>query len=58
MAAVVLRLISDRFGKPSRQIEDRVPGGTVRQLPVWAARIVTARTVEDVFADPAGEDEP
>lgn len=49
--AVLLRLITKRFGTLSPQFEQRLMQANQTQLECWADRVLEARSVDTVFAD-------
>jgi hypothetical protein len=49
-AKVVLLLIKLRFGPPSPEVEARVRAAGEAELELWAARILTAEALDQVFA--------
>jgi predicted transposase/invertase (TIGR01784 family) len=50
-AQVVLRLLRLKFGLLKPEIEDRVRSADSERLLVWAERVLTAGTLEDVLQD-------
>jgi len=48
-AAVLLRLIERKFGKPSEAVRERVFGADAETLLNWSERILTAESVEAVL---------
>ena len=50
-AQVVLRLLRLKFGLLKPGIEDRVRSADSERLLVWAERVLTAGTLEDVLRD-------
>jgi len=50
-AQVVLRLLRLKFGLLKPEIEDRVRSADSERLLVWAERVLTAGTLEDVLRD-------
>ena len=49
-ARLLLRLLSRRFGPVPKHIETRILSATPTTLEHWSDRLLTARTLEDVFA--------
>ena len=50
-AALLLRLLSLRFGDPSSELLARIHAASDAELTRWAERILTASTLDDVFAE-------
>jgi hypothetical protein len=50
-AAMLLRLLTARFGEQPDAVRLRLSAATIDQLDRWAERVLDARTVDDVFAD-------
>jgi len=48
-AAVLLTLLTRRFGPVPRRIENRVQRASLASLDRWAARVLTASSIEQVF---------
>ena len=48
-AAVLLRLLTRRYGSLDRGVEERVRSADAEQLLEWADRFVTAETLDEVF---------
>ena len=40
-----------RFGPLSTDVADRIAQATPEQIKIWAGRLLSARTLDDVFAD-------
>ena len=40
-----------RFGPLSADVTDRIAQATPEQIKIWAGRLLSARTLDDVFAD-------
>jgi hypothetical protein len=49
-AAILLRLLTERFGALPADVSDRVRTASVEQLNLWAGAFLGAKTLEDVFA--------
>ena len=49
-AELVLIMLEARFGPPSDATRARIASATSEQLLAWAKRILTAATLDDVFA--------
>ncbi len=49
--AIVLRLLSKRFGPLDAAVRARVEQASVSNLELWADRILTAATLEEILAD-------
>jgi len=47
--AVLLRLLTRKFGVLPEPIEKRVRGATTAQLETWSLNILDAETLEEVF---------
>lgn len=50
MGLVLLKQIGMRFGPPSDATRARFASATIGQLDTWAERILTAQTLDEVFA--------
>jgi len=48
-AAILLRLITLKFGPPSEAVRARIAAAGSDMLLEWSARILTAERVEDLF---------
>lgn len=48
--AVVLRLLREKFGEVPQPLRRRIDTASAEQLLEWAERILTAETIDDVFA--------
>ncbi|MEM7151746.1 MAG: Rpn family recombination-promoting nuclease/putative transposase [Myxococcota bacterium] len=51
-ARTLLRLLELKFGPPTRATQQRLEGAGVEQLDRWVERVLTAATLEEVFAEP------
>ena len=51
MSRLLIRLLEKRFGSLSQDVIDRVRGSSVPELEGWADLVLTAETIEAVFAD-------
>lgn len=49
-AAILLRLLTERFGALPTDVSERVRTASVEQLDRWAGAFLGAKTLEDVFA--------
>lgn len=49
-AELLLKLLSLRFGSPSEATRARVGTAEPVQLDAWAERVLTAKTLDEVFA--------
>ena len=49
-AKALLRQLQAKFGPPTPEIATRVQGAEPGQLEVWLTRILTATTLDEVFA--------
>ncbi|MFE7718014.1 DUF4351 domain-containing protein [Nocardia rhizosphaerihabitans] len=49
-AKVLIRQITRKFGIPSAQVADTVRSAGTAQLELWADRILTATTLDEIFA--------
>jgi len=49
-AAILLRLLTERFGPLPPKVTERVRSASVEQLDLWAGNFVGAKKLEDVFA--------
>lgn len=49
-AAILLSLLTERFGSLPAKISERVRAASVEQLDLWAKSLLAAKTLEDVFA--------
>ena len=47
---VLLELLTVRFGRFSSTVRARIEAATAEQLSVWTKRLLTARTLDEVFA--------
>ncbi|MEM9493665.1 MAG: hypothetical protein AAGC55_31235, partial [Myxococcota bacterium] len=59
--AVLRRLLVQRFGDLSTQVEDRLARASMDELERWLDRVIPARSVDEVLAQtplPASEHEP
>ncbi len=52
MVALVLELVEPRFGTPEEAIVTRIRTATVEELGLWAGRISTAESLDEVLRDP------
>lgn len=50
MAEIVLEQLTARFGPLAESTQARVEAGTTAQLLEWARRVLTASTLDEVFA--------
>jgi hypothetical protein len=50
MRLVLLKLIGVRFGSPADATRARFASATIGELDTWAERILTAQTIDEVFA--------
>jgi hypothetical protein len=48
-AAVLLDLLTSKFGPLSPESQARVEGASLTELGQWARRVLTATNLEDVF---------
>jgi predicted transposase YdaD len=46
---MLLSLLRARFGEPSNELRQRIESARSRQLILWAQRVLTAKTTDDVF---------
>jgi hypothetical protein len=46
---MVLALLRERFGEPSPHLRQRIESARSRQLIAWAKRVLTAKTIDEVF---------
>src|SRR5262245_39642081 len=46
---MLLSLLRARFGEPSQEVRRRIESARSRQLILWAQRVLTAKTTDDVF---------
>lgn len=51
---LILEQLSLRFRKLPKHVVRRVHNGTLPELERWAARLLTAASLDDVFAEPNG----
>ncbi len=49
---MLLRLLRSRFGEPSDATQARVNGADIPTLDRWADRVLTARTLDEVWCEP------
>jgi len=49
-AEILLKHLGLRFGRLSAATQARVQGATAEQLDAWVERVLTARTLAEVFA--------
>ncbi len=49
-ARLLLKQLGLRFGGPSEAIRARVEAARSEQLDLWAERVLTAKTLDEVFA--------
>ena len=49
-AELLLKLLGLRFGTTSEPTRAQVEAATVEQLDSWAERVLTAKTLEEIFA--------
>jgi hypothetical protein len=49
-AAILLRLLAERFGPLPAAVTERVRTASVEQLDLWASNLLGAKRLEDVFA--------
>lgn len=52
-AEMLLRLLQRRFGELPDAAIERVRGGSLAELDAWSDRFVSARSLDEVFADPS-----
>ena len=50
-ASLLLYQLNLRFGPLSTDVTDRIAQATPEQIKIWAGRLLSARTLDDVFAD-------
>lgn len=50
-AEIVLKLIALRFGSPTDAVRNRILGASIAELDVFAERVLSAPSVEDVIRD-------
>ena len=48
-AALLLRLLTKRFGPLDEATRNRLNNATLEQLELWAERVLDAKTLDDVF---------
>jgi hypothetical protein len=49
---LLLRLLRQRFGdEVNTQVEQRIAAASLEQLDAWSARVLSAATLSDLFAD-------
>jgi flagellar biosynthesis/type III secretory pathway protein FliH len=49
-AAMLLRLITAKFGSPTEAVRARVEGADSETLLLWSERILTASTIDDLWS--------
>jgi hypothetical protein len=49
-AAILLKLLTERFGALPADVEERVRTASVEQLDLWAVAVLKAKTLEEIFA--------
>ena len=48
-AAILLRLLTRRFGPLTSEVHARLAAATTDELELWADRVLNAPTLDDVF---------
>jgi hypothetical protein len=48
-AAILLKLLTERFGALPADVEERVRTASVEQLDLWAVAVLKAKTLEEIF---------